>query len=84
MSEPKDDSSESQLLEQKIMNYFLAQPNAADTAEGICNWWLTGQGVHCSPASVKIALESLVVKSLVTKTINQAGDPIYAKKFTKD
>lgn len=71
------------LLEQKIMDYFAVHPSAADTADGIAEWWLGSQGVYCSKSDAEVALESLVAKGFVVKTISNSGEPIYTNKFLK-
>lgn len=66
------------LLVQALINYFTRHPGAADSVEGIHQWWLERQGIQCSLHQVQEALEILYKKKTVAKTVNQSGSIIYS------
>ncbi len=74
------DSKGQFMLEQSILDYFAAHPNAADTVDGIIKWWLGEQGVSYSKSEVETALESLASKGNIAKTFNKSGETIYANR----
>ena len=71
MHDPND--SHRQLAE-AIRRYLAAHPDAADSAQGIADWWLN------EPAPVDAvldALESLVREGLVERRVLTGGRVIY-------
>jgi len=73
-------SAEPSPLEEKICNYLAAHPQAADTVDGVCQWWLEGSGVYPSRLEVFQALEKLVQSGIVRKSILGDGKEIYASR----
>lgn len=51
----------------KILRYLAEHPNAADTADGILEWWLFRQSIFDEERVVEQALDSLVEQKLVFK-----------------
>jgi hypothetical protein len=52
-------------IELEILEYFLKNPNAQDTFEGIAEWWLLETYIRKQSALVKQALSELVNQGLV-------------------
>lgn len=57
-----------------ILSYARANPNAADTVEGIVKWWLRDR--H-SLAGVARALIELVEEGAMVKLVSNNSEPIY-------
>lgn len=49
----------------KILRYLDQNPNAADTVEGILEWWLPEQSIYEEEKVVKRALDEMVKRNLV-------------------
>lgn len=56
----------------KILNYLAEHPNAADTVEGIVQWWLLEREIVEEEEKVGQALDLLVRKGLLVSV--QAAD----------
>jgi len=52
----------------KILRYLDQNPNAADTADGILEWWLPKQSIYEEEKVVKRALDELVKQNLILAT----------------
>ena len=52
-----------------ILQYLQNHPNAADTAEGIAEWWLTEQDANESEVFVEQALNHLVKQGLLKRHV---------------
>jgi len=48
---------------ERLLAHWTNSPNAADTLDGICEWWLTGAHVH--PERVSQALAWLAEQGVV-------------------
>jgi hypothetical protein len=59
---------------ERILHYLDAHPDAADTADGIREWWLRHEGVERSPADVQVALDQLVEQRRIAR-IDRSGMP---------
>ena len=57
-----DSSSEVSL---KILRYIEQNPNAADTVEGILEWWIPQQSIYEEEKIVEQALDELVHRDLL-------------------
>jgi hypothetical protein len=64
-------------VECRILRYLLAHPAAADSAEGVRDWWLHGTG-EVSKAEVADALEGLIKRGWLVMRGNINGTSIYA------
>ena len=51
----------------KILRYLAEHPNAADTSDGILEWWLLKQSISDEERVVERALDSLVEQKLLCK-----------------
>lgn len=52
----------------KILRYLDQNPNAADTVEGILEWWLPKQSIYEEEKVVKRALDEMVKRNLILTT----------------
>ena len=78
MSGPDDDAVKS--IAETIEAYLDANPEAADSAEGIARWWLPPALAEESPAMVEDALERLVTAGVILRRPMPDGRVLYAKK----
>lgn len=60
--------------ERLIERYLEEHPDAADTAEGISQWWLSEPGPTLSVSDVQRALDALVARGVVGR-IDRPGMP---------
>ena len=60
-----------------IEAYLARWPQAADTEEGIAQWWLPRMGVDLPLPDVRSALERLVRQRVMTRTSLPEGSVIY-------
>jgi hypothetical protein len=70
-------------LSEEILRYLLAHPQAADTLEGIIAWWLPKPHRKMAREQVQQALDHLIARGLVTKTILANGSAVYASTARK-
>lgn len=63
-----------------IKRYLKKHPQAADTLEGIVNWWLLRQRYEIAVEVVNKALEVLVEQGTLAKTSPRGSKPIYRLK----
>lgn len=78
----KHDGSASEIarLHDAISHYLQSNPNAADSLEGIMNWWLPKQGHAIErEESVYQALEQLIAEGVVKKVSIRNGTTLYKK-----
>jgi hypothetical protein len=61
----RDSTSEVAL---KILRYLDQNPHAADTLEGILEWWLPKQAIYEEEKVVKRALDEMVKRNLILTT----------------
>ena len=66
-----------------IMRYLEANPNAADTLDGVIMWWLGTNRSGFSNAEVLTALEALVADGRVRRTTPVGGESVYSLAATK-
>lgn len=62
-----------------IKRYLDTYPNAADSIEGIARWWLGRQRFEERLKAVEQALEYLVAKGEVARTVAADGKAIYSR-----
>lgn len=62
---------------QAIVDYLARSPQAADTAEGIAQWWMREMGLEVPPAAVEEALERLLELRLIECSELPDGSVIY-------
>ena len=66
-------------LAEEIVRYLENHPNAADTVNGITNWWITRQRYEESAARVRLALEFLEKEKKITKRELPGKEIVYLK-----
>ncbi|MEM7358183.1 MAG: hypothetical protein AAF431_03685 [Pseudomonadota bacterium] len=68
----KDRENRIRDVAQEISRYINKRPNAAETAEGVTNWWISRQRIEESIEVVENALEYLVAqKKLVKRSLGR-------------
>lgn len=68
----KDRENRIRDVAQEISRYINKRPNAAETAEGVTNWWISRQRIEESIEIVENALEYLVQqKKLVKRSLGR-------------
>ena len=72
-SDPRRPDSEDPSLEVSLKIYLDKNPNAADTVDGVLEWWLPKQSMVEQEAVVRRALDLLVQrKLLLTKRLSDS------------
>jgi hypothetical protein len=61
-----------------VLSHLAQSPDAADTAEGIRDWWLTALGV-VELRVVEEALEQLVRDGRLERATSISGEPVYRR-----
>ncbi len=74
---PDSPESSVQRLAGVIEAYLARWPRAADTEQGIADWWLGESGVVASAAEVAAALDLLLARRVVRRTALPDGTRIY-------
>ena len=75
MSKPSDDAC--QQLAAAIEAYLTVHPAAADSAQGVADWWIGEMGVRASVPDVRAALEVLVKRGVVEAQVMVDGRKVY-------
>jgi hypothetical protein len=70
-------------LSAEIRRYCAANPNAADTVEGIA-WWLTMQRYSDTLESVRAAVDTLVVEGVLVRYQNRDGACVFGCRLTRE
>ena len=70
-------------LERAILDHLAAHPQAADTAEGVAQWWLGAQGASATPGEVVQALQSLTSRGQLRRVRLADGTTLYSKDPTQ-
>jgi hypothetical protein len=65
---------------QEIRRYLDAHPDAADTIEGVIQWWLPPASASASRDTVRRALERLIAESEVASHVLVDGAVVYARR----
>jgi hypothetical protein len=61
------------LVADTILRYITAHPDACDSLEGICDWWLVRQRRDDAKRDIANALEDLVAAGLIESSIGPGG-----------
>ena len=70
-------------LSDEILRYLRAHPQAADTVDGIVEWWLPRQRHNDAVNRVQHALDELVARGLVEQMTLVDGTVLYADRMQK-
>jgi len=62
----------------EILSYFMRNPQAADTLEGMVRWRLLSEVVHRKVDETRAALEWLVERGLLLETRSPGVGPIFS------
>lgn len=63
-----------------ILRYLQSCPDACDTAEGVCQWWIPQQRYIESTQDVIAALDSLVERGRIETHRGADGQVVYRAK----
>ncbi|MGA7981304.1 MAG: hypothetical protein WCA32_13920 [Chromatiaceae bacterium] len=66
-----------QQLATAIEAYLSAHPAAADSAQGIADWWVLETGLNASVSDVRKALELLMQEGVVEVQVMVDGRKVY-------
>jgi len=61
----------------EILSYFLRNPLAADTLEGVARWRLLDEVVYRKVEETRAALEWLVERGLLLETAVSGASPVF-------
>jgi hypothetical protein len=78
ISMPEADDRAVRAIAAEIERYVTAHPGAADTAEGIQRWWLSGHLADEPQAVLTEALEWLIARGLIAPATLPDGRVLYA------
>jgi hypothetical protein len=67
-----------QRVSQSIRCYFVENPRAGESLEGIVRWWLQQQRFEEAWSTVSAALEGLVREGFLRRTANTGGNAVYS------
>jgi len=70
-------------LSDEILRYLRAHPQAADTVDGIVEWWLPRQRYDEAVDQVQLVLDELVARRLVDQITLVDGTVLYADRAQK-
>lgn len=68
----------------EIIEYLRAHPGAADTVDGIFDWWLPSQRYENPKIEIQQALHELVEQGLIEEVTLGNGNRIYRLSGGKD
>jgi hypothetical protein len=73
-------STDSAEIEDVVIGYLHDHPNAADTLDGIVQWWIPQQRYENSRTYIECVLVRLVAAGLLTREHLPGGIELYALK----
>lgn len=62
-----------------ILEYLETHPNASDTLEGICQWWLGATGEVWAMSDVEAALAKLMDRGEISGFVDASGTTHYRR-----
>lgn len=71
-------SSETASWKAEVMRYLERAPQAADTIDGIVDWWLHLQRLRTARAAVSAAVDELVTEGRLARIEHPDGTVLYA------
>lgn len=72
-----DSASDTAAIAEAILAYLRENPRAADTLEGICQWWFGSDRPRPARVEVGVALELLVARGRVVQQVKSDGVILY-------
>ena len=78
---PDKDADRADAIADAIEDYLRARPQAADTLEGIAQWWLSGDLQNASLERIQQAVDELCRKGVLEAT-QRSGQVIYQSAAT--
>lgn len=60
-----------------ILRYITVHPDACDSLEGVCDWWLVRQRRDDAKCDVAGALAYLVAAGMIAVSDGPSGRPLY-------
>ena len=69
-------------LAETILRYVATRPDARDTLDGICDWWIPQQRYVDAKSDVLAALELLNVRGQVESRTGADGQMLYRARQT--
>ena len=76
-------SPEIAAVAEEIRRYLTSHPDAADSAEGVLNWWLMRQRTEQSAQVVGEAMQWLIEQGAVTSRVMPDGQIVYSTQKPK-
>lgn len=67
-------------IESAVVGYLRSHPDAADTLDGIVQWWLPRQRYETERARIETVLSGLVARGLLRRSGLPGGVALYALK----
>ena len=67
-------------VEKSVLAYLDGHPQAADTLQGIVNWWLPRQRYERERQRIEQALGALVIQGKLQRSPLPGGDVLYARR----
>lgn len=64
----------------EIRRYLDAHPDAADTVDGVLQWWLSGAAASVARETVAQALDILVARGEIGRRAHADGTVIYTRQ----
>jgi hypothetical protein len=62
---------------EEILAYLRGHPAAADTVDGIIEWWLPRQRHETAKAAIQRALDDLVAEGKIDELVSDVGTRLY-------
>ncbi len=84
MTEEEENGSAIARIAAEIVDYVRVHDNAADTLDGITDWWITRQRIHEQRRRVEQALAHLCSEGLLAKKVLPDGSVLYRATKGKD
>ena len=73
-----DDPQPDETVVKEVLNYFLRNVQAADSLEGIARWRLLDEVVRRKVEETRRALEWLVQRKFLRRTMVAGGEPVFS------
>jgi hypothetical protein len=64
-------------IEDEIVRYWVQRPHAADTIDGIKQWWFPRRPLDAAADEIRLALDRLVRRGIVIADTLPDGNTIY-------